>query len=136
MQLEWTNVAGMLLWTGAGALLLFVLMWIDSLFTKYKDMTEIKNGNVAVTTRFVLKLFAQGYILSQSIAKSNDLFEALLVSAISFVILFVIEWIARLMLKIGVGLDLDQGTQQGKTAHALLAGSLHAVGALILAATL
>lgn len=136
MQLEWTNVVGMLLWTGAGALLLFVLMWIDSLFTKYKDMVEIKNGNVAVATRFVMKLFAQGYILSQSITKSNDLFEALLVSAISFVILFVIELIARLALKTGVSLDLDQGTKQGKTAHGLLAGSLHVVGAFILSATL
>lgn len=136
MQLEWTNVVGMLLWTGAGALLLFVLMRVDSLFTKYKDMVEIKNGNVAVATRFVMKLFAQGYILSQSIAKSNDLFEALLVSAISFVILFVIELIARLALKTGVGLDLDQGTKQGEAAYGLLAGSLHVVGAFILSATL
>lgn len=35
-----------------------------------------------------------------------------------------------------VGLDLEEGTKQGHVAHALLAGSLHIVGALILAACL
>ena len=57
----------MLVWTGAGAALLVVLMTVDSLFTRYKDMEEIKKGNTAVTTRFVMKLLAQAYILSQSI---------------------------------------------------------------------
>ncbi|MFC4766664.1 DUF350 domain-containing protein [Effusibacillus consociatus] len=134
--MTWTNVLAMVVWTGAGAVLLFVLMTIDSLFTKYKDIAEIRNGNVAVTTRFVMKLFAQGYILSQSISKSNDLWQALMVSVVSFVILFVIEMIMEIALKKGVGLDLDQGTQEGKVAHALLGGSLHVVGALILAACL
>lgn len=126
----------MLVWTGAGAVLLFALMWVDSLFTRYKDLTEMKKGNVAVTTRFVLKLFAQGYILSQSIARSNDLWEALLTSVVSFVILFILEWLAERLLQAAAGLDLDQGTQQGKVAHALLAGSFHVVGALIIAACL
>ncbi|WP_407649427.1 DUF350 domain-containing protein [Brevibacillus composti] len=126
----------MLVWTGAGAVLLFALMWVDSLFTRYKDLTEMKKGNVAVTTRFVMKLFAQGYILSQSIARSNDLWEALLTSVVSFVILFILEWLAERLLQAAAGLDLDQGTQQGKVAHALLAGSFHVVGALIIAACL
>lgn len=136
MDLTWRHVVGMLVWTGAGTILLFVLMYIDSLFTKYKDIVEIKNGNVAVTTRFIMKLFAQGYILSRSIVTSNNLWEALLVSFISFVILFIVEFIARRVLKATAGVDLDQGTQQGKTAYALLAGSLHVVGALVIAATL
>jgi hypothetical protein len=34
------------------------------------------------------------------------------------------------------GIDLDQGTQQGQVTYALLAGSLHVVGALILGAYL
>jgi len=128
------NVVAMFVWTGVGALLLFGLMFIDSLFTKYKDITEIKNGNVAVSLRFVMKLFAQGYILSQAIVKSNDLWLALLVSVVSFVILFVLEMIVELVMKKGFALDLAQGTQEGKVAYAVLAGSLHVVGALILGA--
>lgn len=115
---------------------MFVLMWIDSLFTRYKDLTEMKKGNVAVTTRFVMKLFAQGYILSQSIATSNDLWEALLVSVVSFIILFILEFVVERLLKTFTGLDLDEGTQQGMVAYALLAGSFHVVGALILGACL
>ncbi|WP_371863603.1 DUF350 domain-containing protein [Brevibacillus formosus] len=126
----------MLVWTGAGGILLFVLMWIDSLFTKYKDITEIKNGNIAVTTRFVMKLFAQGYILSQSIITSNLLWTALLVSVLSFIILFLLERIVEWLLKKVAGLDLEKGTQEGKVAHAMMAGSFHLVGALILAACL
>ncbi|MCM3143272.1 DUF350 domain-containing protein [Brevibacillus sp. MER 51] len=134
--MTWTEILGMLVWTGAGGILLFVLMWIDSLFTKYKDITEIKNGNIAVTTRFVMKLFAQGYILSQSIITSNSLWTALLFSVISFIILFLLERIVEWLLKQVAGLDLEKGTQEGKVAHAMMAGSFHLVGALILAACL
>ncbi|MCI1695789.1 DUF350 domain-containing protein [Aneurinibacillus aneurinilyticus] len=130
------NVIAMLVWTAAGAVLLFLLMWIDSLFTKYKDLTEMRNGNVAVTTRFIMKLFAQGYILSQSISKANDLWQALLASVVSFFILFVLELLVEWLLKKTVQLDLDQGAKEGKVAYALLGGSLHIVGALILAACL
>lgn len=136
MCLDWIEVLAMLVWTGAGGLLLFVLMWIDSLFTKYKDMTEMKNGNMAVTARFVMKLFAQGYILSQSIAHSQDLWTALFVSVISFVILFVLERIVELVFRMIGGLNLEEGTQQGKVTHAILAGSFHIVGAMIIAACL
>jgi len=132
--LTWMNVVAMLVWTGVGALLLFGLMFLDSVFTKYKDITEIKNGNVAVTLRFVMKLYAQGYILSQAIIKSNDLWLALLMSAVSFVILFILEMIVEIVLKSGFALNLAQGTQEGKVAYALLSGSLHVVGALILGA--
>jgi len=125
-----------LVWTGAGAVLLFLLMFIDSLFTRYKDMEEIKKGNMAVTTRFVIKLMSQGYILSQSIIKSDDLLEALAVSIISFVVLLILELIVRIALKASVQLNLDEGTKEGKVAHGLFAGSLHAVGALIIAACL
>jgi uncharacterized membrane protein YjfL (UPF0719 family) len=134
--LTWLNVLAMIVWTGASAILLFILMFIDSLFTKYKDIAEIKNGNMAVTTRFVLKLFAQGYILSQSILRSNDLWQALIASAVSFFVLLIIEWLVRLFLKRTNDLDLDQGTKDGKVAHGLLAGSLHVVGAYILGACL
>ncbi|GEB33032.1 MULTISPECIES: DUF350 domain-containing protein [Brevibacillus] len=132
--MSWTQLLGMLVWTGAGGILLFVLMWIDTLFTKYKDMAEIKNGNVAVTTRFVMKLFAQGYILSQSIMNSNELWNALLASVVSFIILLLLQKIAEILLKSFAGLDLERGTQQGKVAHAMVAGSFHLVGALILGA--
>ncbi|MGG1661647.1 DUF350 domain-containing protein [Brevibacillus sp. NRS-1366] len=134
--MTWVEVVAMLVWTGAGGILLAILMWIDALFTKYNDLEEIKNGNVAVTTRFVMKLFAQGYILSQSMLNSKDLFVALLVSVVSFVILFLLERIVELALRKTAGLDLEQGTKQGKVAHAMLAGSFHIVGALILAACL
>lgn len=134
--MTWIQIMAMLVWTAAGAVLLTVLMWLDALFTKYNDMQEIKNGNVAVTTRFVMKLFAQGYILSQSMLNSRDLFVALLVSVVSFIILFLVEKIVELILSKAAGLDLEQGTKQGKVAHAMLAGSFHIVGALILAACL
>ncbi|MFP3389684.1 DUF350 domain-containing protein [Brevibacillus sp. SIMBA_040] len=134
--MEWIQIMAMLVWTAAGAVLLTVLMWLDALFTKYNDMQEIKNGNVAVTTRFVMKLFAQGYILSQSMLNSRDLFVALLVSVVSFIILFLVEKIVELILSKAAGIDLEQGTKQGKVAHAMLAGSFHIVGALILAACL
>lgn len=134
--MEWKQVLAMLVWTGSGAILLFVLMAIDSLFTKYKDLEEIKRGNIAVTTRFVMKLFAQGYILAQSITSSNDLFQALLASAISFIILFIIELIVRSVFTSVLKVNLDEGTKQGNMAYAILAGSLHVVGALILGACL
>ena len=130
------EVIAMLVWTGAGAALLVVLMTVDSLFTRYKDMEEIKKGNTAVTARFVMKLLAQAYILSQSITTSNHLGEALMVSIISFLILFVLEGLLRLVLRSTVGLHLDKGTQEGKIAHALLAGSIHVAGALVIGSCL
>jgi uncharacterized membrane protein YjfL (UPF0719 family) len=130
------EVIAMLVWTGAGAALLVVLMTVDSLFTRYKDMEEIKKGNTAVTARFVMKLLAQAYILSQSITTSNHLGEALMVSIISFLILFVLEGLLRLILRSTVGLHLDKGTQEGKIAHALLAGSIHVAGALVIGSCL
>lgn len=138
MALTLSNVLGILIWTGAGAVLLFILMYVDSLFTNYKDVEEIKKGNLAVTTRFVMKLFAQGYILASSISSSDHLWlwDALAISAISFVILFILEWMVRFVLKASVGLKLDEGTKQGKVAYALFAGSLHIVGALIISACL
>ncbi|MCR8642087.1 DUF350 domain-containing protein [Paenibacillus sp. N1-5-1-14] len=134
--MTWMTILATLVWTGVGAVLLVVLMGIDSLFTRYKDMEEIKNGNVAVAIRFVMKLFAQGYILSQSIRSSNDLWDAVLASVVSFVILLILELIIRNVLKWTVALNLDEGTKQGKIAHALLGGSLHVVGALVIASYL
>lgn len=134
MTLEWTNILRILVWTGAGTVLLFILMFIDSLFTSYKDLEEIKKGNMAVTTRLVMKLFAQGYILSQSIARSDSLWDGLIISAVSFVILLFLEWIVRAVLKAIAGLELDEGTRLGKIPHAFFSGSLHITGALIIAA--
>ncbi len=130
------NVLAILVWTGAGAVLLFIIMCIDSLFTRYKDLAEIKRGNAAVAVRFVMKLLAQGYILSQSIAKSNDLWEALVVSFVSFIVLLVLEALVRLILSLTAGLCLSEGAREGKIAYALVEGSLHMVGALIIAACL
>lgn len=110
--MTWTNVLAMLVWTGASAVLLFAIMWVDSIFTKYNDLKRNKNGNTAVTTRFVMKLFAQGYILSQSITKANDLWQALLASAVSFVILLVVEMFIEFVLKKMAGLDLEEGTKR------------------------
>lgn len=129
-------ILSVLLWTTSGALLLFVLMWVDSLFTKYKDLEEVKAGNMAVTTRLVLKLAAQAYILSISISTAYHLLEAIVVSIISFVILFILEMLTELLLRRFAGLDLDQGTKEGKTGYGLFAGSLHIVGALIITACL
>lgn len=134
--MTWNEIVGTLVWTGAGAVLLFVLMGVDAFFTRYHDLQEMKNGNTAVAIRFVLKLAAQGYILARSIATSDSLGEALVVSIVSFVILFVLEWIVRGILR-GLGdLRLDEGVKQGVIGLGLLAGSLHLVGALIIGACL
>lgn len=66
-----------------------------------------------MTTRFIMKLFAQGYILSQSITKANDLWQALLASAVSFVILLVVEMFIELILKKVAGLDLEGERNKG-----------------------
>ncbi|KWX70020.1 DUF350 domain-containing protein [Paenibacillus jilunlii] len=127
-------LVSMVVWTVSGAVLLCVLMYVDSLFTRYNDLEEIKAGNMAVTMRFVLKLLAQGYILSSSIASSSSLGDALAVSIVSFVLLFFLEKIVRLLLFSWAKLDLDHGTQLGKIGYGVLAGSLHLTGALIIAA--
>ncbi|MNI86201.1 hypothetical protein D3C73_1432680 [compost metagenome] len=99
-------------------------------------MEEIKKGNTAVTTRFVMKLLAQGYILSSSIAKTDSLWDGLVISFVSFIILLVLEWIVRMVLGRSFGLKLDEGTKDGYMSHALFGGSLHIVGALIISACL
>ncbi|WP_028561579.1 DUF350 domain-containing protein [Paenibacillus pinihumi] len=121
-------------WTGFAAILLFIIMMLDSLFTRYSDFQEMKSGNVAVTTRFVMKLLAQSFILFQSITKSSLMWEAFLITIVSFVVLLIIESLFRLILDRGVGLRLDQGIREGKIAYALLAGSVHIAGALIIGA--
>ncbi|GGG09747.1 DUF350 domain-containing protein [Paenibacillus abyssi] len=132
--MTWTDLARIPVWTGFGALLLIILMMLDSLFTRYKDFQEIKAGNVAVTTRFMMKLFAQSIILYQAISKSSDMWEALILSIVSFIVLLVLEWFIRILLKALIDLRLDQGIREGKVAYALFAGSIHLAGALIIGA--
>ena len=134
--MDFEYVLRVLVWTGVGSVLLFILLYVDSLFTKYKDFEEVKAGNMAVTTRLILKLVAQGYILSVSISTSNVLLEAIVISIISFVVLLILETIVRVSLRGWAKLDLDLGTQQGKLGYGLFAGSLHIVGALIITACL
>ncbi|WP_322906163.1 DUF350 domain-containing protein [Paenibacillus campi] len=134
--MSWDILLQILVWTGVGAVLLAVLMYLDSLFTKYKDIAEIKAGNTAVAIRLVMKLFAQGYILSVSINTSWSLWEAVLVSIVAFVILLILEQAARLLLKSIAGLDLDEGTRQGLLGHGMMGGSLQLVGAFIISASL
>jgi uncharacterized membrane protein YjfL (UPF0719 family) len=132
--MDFHTLVSMVVWTVSSAVLLCVLMFVDSLFTRYNDLEELKAGNLAVTTRFVLKLLAQGYILSSSIAAASRLGHALVVSIVSFILLFVLEKSAEALLGKWGKLDLDHGTQLGKVGYGLLAGSLHITGALIIAA--
>ncbi|MEK5237712.1 DUF350 domain-containing protein [Paenibacillus sp. FSL L8-0470] len=132
--MDFQTLVSMVVWTVSGAVLLCVLMFVDSLFTRYNDLEELKAGNMAVTTRFVLKLLAQAYILSASISTSKGLGDALIVSIVSFVLLFFLEKSVRLLLSRWGKLNLDYGTQLGKIGYGLLAGSLHVTGALIIAA--
>ncbi len=134
--MDFEYVLRVLVWTGVGSVLLFILLYVDSLFTRYKDFEEVKAGNMAVTTRMMMKLLAQGYILSVSISTSNELLEAIVVSIISFLVLLVLESIVRILLRSWAKLDLDLGTQQGKLGYGLFGGTLHVVGALIITACL
>ncbi|MRN54508.1 DUF350 domain-containing protein [Paenibacillus monticola] len=129
-------LVSMVVWTVSSAVLLFVLMYVDSLFTRYNDLEELKAGNMAVTTRFVLKLLAQAYILSSSIAAASSLGEALLVSVFSFLLLFALEKTIHLLLSKWGKIELDHGTQLGKIGYGLFSGSLHIVGALLISAFL
>ncbi|MFX3636784.1 MAG: DUF350 domain-containing protein [Candidatus Pristimantibacillus sp.] len=132
--MNWTDLLQIPVWTGAGAILLFILMYLDSLTTKYHDFQEMKNGNVAVTTRFVMKLGAQAYILSQSIDQSTYMWEALVISVVSFITLIIVEWIFRLVFALSANIQLEKGIHEGKISFALIAGSLHIAGALIIGA--
>lgn len=132
--MNWTDLLQIPVWTGAGAILLFILMYVDSLTTKYHDFQEMKNGNVAVTTRFVMKLGAQAYILSQSIDQSTYMWEALVISVVSFITLIIVEWIFRLVFALSADIQLEKGIHEGKVGFALIAGSLHIAGALIIGA--
>lgn len=134
--MDFHSLVSMVVWTVSGAVLLCLLMFVDSLFTRYNDVEELKAGNMAVTTRFVMKLAAQGYILSSSIAAASRLGNALIVSVVSFILLFVMEKTAELLLGRWGKLNLDHGTQLGKVGYGLLAGSLHVTGALIIGAFL
>ena len=121
-------------WTGMGALLLIVIMYLDSLTTGYDDLKEIRGGNVAVATRFIMKLIAQAYILGQSIAKSSVMWEAVVISIVSFILLMILEWLARTILSKSMNFHLEEGIHEGKMSNALFAGSLHLAGALIIGA--
>lgn len=132
--MDFQTLVSMVVWTVSGTVLLCVLMFVDSLFTRYNDLEELKAGNMAVTTRFVMKLLAQAYILSVSISASSSLMDALIVSIVSFVLLFFLEKSIRLLLGRWGKLNLDYGTQLGKIGYGLLAGSLHVTGALLIAA--
>ncbi|MFD1953525.1 DUF350 domain-containing protein [Paenibacillus thailandensis] len=132
--MDWIAILRIPVWTALGAVLLLALMLLDSLTTKYRDFQEIREGNTAVTARFVLKLIAQAYILGQSIAKSGDLWEALVISVVSFVVLFIVEWLFRIGLAAAGGIKLEEGIHEGKVNYALFAGSLHLAGALIIGA--
>ncbi len=50
--MTWTNVLAMLVWTGASAILLFAIMWVDSIFTKYNDLKEIKKWEYSSNNSF------------------------------------------------------------------------------------
>lgn len=132
--MDFDTLLSMVVWTVSGAVLLCVLMLVDSQFTRYNDMEELKAGNMAVTTRLVMKLLSQAYILSASIAVANRLGTALIVSVVSFILLFVLEKSVEVLMAKWGKLELDHGTQLGKVGYGLMAGSLHVTGALIIAA--
>ncbi|NGZ74534.1 DUF350 domain-containing protein [Saccharibacillus alkalitolerans] len=134
--MEFSDLARLAVWTLSGAVLLTLLMVIDSFFTKYKDFQELKRGNLAVTIRLVMKIFAQGFILTYVLEGSLSIVNAWVVSFISFVILLALESAVEFMLRKWGGLNLNEGTERGNVAHGLFAGTLHVVGALIITAAL
>ncbi|WP_379126994.1 DUF350 domain-containing protein [Paenibacillus sp. sgz500958] len=129
-------LVSMIVWTACGSALLFVLMYVDSLFTRYNDMEEMRNGNMAVTTRLVLKLLGQAYIMASCISSSSKLSEAMLFSVITFILLLILDRTVRSLLSRFGKLDLDHGAQQGKIGYGLFSGTLHIAGALIISAFL
>lgn len=136
MDLTWMNVLAMLIWTGVAAITIFVFMVIDSLFTRYKDIEELKKDNRAVAIRFWQKIGAQAIIMYSSIRASEDLWNALLFSAVSFLILLVLEAIVRAVFKWIFKVNLDLETANGNWSCGLIGGALHVFGALILVACL
>jgi len=133
---EFSDLARLAVWTLSGAVLLTLLMVIDSLFTKYKDFQEIRRGNLAVTIRLVMKIFAQALILKYVLEGSSSIVSAWIVSFISFVILLALESAVEFILRKWGDLNLDEGTERGNVAHGLFAGTLHVIGAMIITAAL
>jgi len=133
---EFSDLARLAVWTLSGAVLLTLLMVIDSLFTKYKDFQEIRRGNLAVTIRLVMKIFAQALILKYVLEGSSSIVSAWIVSFISFIILLALESLVEFVLKKWGDLNLDEGTERGNVAHGLFAGTLHVIGAMIITAAL
>ena len=134
--MEFSDLARLAVWTLSGAVLLTLLMVIDSLFTKYKDFQEIRRGNLAVTIRLVMKIFAQALILKYVLEGSSSIVSAWIVSFISFIILLALESLVEFVLKKWGDLNLDEGTERGNVAHGLFAGTLHVIGAMIITAAL
>ncbi|WP_037288677.1 DUF350 domain-containing protein [Saccharibacillus sacchari] len=134
--MEFSDLARLAVWTLSGAVLLTLLMVIDSLFTKYKDFQEIRRGNLAVTIRLVMKIFAQALILKYVLEGSSSIVSAWIVSFISFVILLALESAVEFILRKWGDLNLDEGTERGNVAHGLFAGTLHVIGAMIITAAL
>lgn len=134
--MEFSDLARLAVWTLSGAVLLTLLMLIDSLFTKYKDFQELRRGNLAVTIRLVMKIFAQALILKYVLEGSSSIVSAWIVSFVSFIILLALESAVEFVLRKWVGLNLDEGTERGNVAHGLFAGTLHVIGAMIITAAL
>ena len=134
--MEFSDLARLAVWTLSGAVLLTLLMVIDSLFTKYKDFQELKRGNLAVTIRLVMTIFAQALILKYVLEGSSSIVSAWIVSFITFVILLALESAVEFVLRKWGGLNLDEGTERGNVAHGLFAGTLHVIGAMIITAAL
>nr|WP_305120914.1 DUF350 domain-containing protein [Saccharibacillus sp. JS10] len=129
-------MARLVVWTLSGAILLTLLMIIDSFFTKYKDFQEIRRGNLAVTVRLVMKIFAQALILKYVLEGSSSIVDAWIISFISFIVLLALESAVEFILRKWGNLNLDEGTERGNVAHGLFAGTLHVIGAMVITAAL
>ncbi|MCQ4085565.1 DUF350 domain-containing protein [Saccharibacillus sp. JS10] len=134
--MEFSDLARLVVWTLSGAILLTLLMIIDSFFTKYKDFQEIRRGNLAVTVRLVMKIFAQALILKYVLEGSSSIVDAWIISFISFIVLLALESAVEFILRKWGNLNLDEGTERGNVAHGLFAGTLHVIGAMVITAAL
>ncbi|HHY66727.1 MAG TPA: DUF350 domain-containing protein [Alicyclobacillus sp.] len=113
-------------------LLLVILMAVDVALTQYNDFELIRRGHTAVALRFVLKLLAHALIISRSMMISQVVWDAVVISAYAFVLLLIVQWLFDLVMKRAAGIDMSKNIAENHTPSALLSGSLHVVGAVIL----
>ncbi|RSL33711.1 DUF350 domain-containing protein [Salibacterium salarium] len=87
--MEWTVLMDSVRWFVIIMAIIFVAMFIFEKVTKFKDMEEIKNGNIAVSLSVAGKIYGLSYIMKTSAEYAFSLTETLTWGLTGFVFLII-----------------------------------------------